>query len=133
MQKEVAVHIHRTVSLTGEDWLRTGFEIWESDEFKFRRDYMVMEPSPDWSKVRRKFVTPAGLSSVISKLLGLLAVPKRVAFGWELMPHLLLSDGLESFFSGHSPRNFLTSIAAAIGYSRREGFSRQMDYGDDFV
>ena len=120
MQKEVAVHIHRTVSLTGEDWLRTGFEIWESDEFKFRRDYMVMEPSPDWSKVRRKFLTPAGLSSVISKLLGLLAVPKRVAFGWELMPHLLLPDGLESFFSGHSPRNFLTSIAAAIGYSRDE-------------
>ena len=121
MQKEVAVHIHRTVSLTGEDWLRTGFEIWESDEFKFRRDYMVMEPSSDWSKVRRKFLTPAGLSSVISKLLGLLAVPRRVAFGWELMPHiLLLPDGLESFFSGHSPRNFLTSIAAAIGYSRDE-------------
>ena len=48
-------------------------------------------------------------------------MPKRVAFGWELMPHLLLlPDGLESFFSGHSPRNFLTSIAAAIGYSRDE-------------
>ena len=45
MQKEVAVHIYRTTSLTGEDWLRSGFEIWESDEFRFRRDYMVMEPS----------------------------------------------------------------------------------------
>ena len=121
MQKEVAVHIHRTVSLTGEDWIRTGFEIWESDEFKFRRDYMVMEPAPDWDKVRRKFLSPAGLSSVISKLLGMLTVPKRVAIGWELMPHiLLLPDGLESFFSGHSPRNFLTSIAAIIGYSRDE-------------
>ena len=25
MQKEVAVHIHRTASLSGEDWLKTGF------------------------------------------------------------------------------------------------------------
>ena len=37
------------------------------------------------------------------------------------MPHvLLLPDGLESFFSGHGPRNFLTSVAAAIGFSRDE-------------
>ena len=119
MQKEVAVHIYRTTSLTGEDWLRSGFEIWESDEFRFRRDYMVMEPSPDWHKVRRKFLSPAGLSSIISKLLGMLPVPRRAAFSWELMPHvLLLPDGLESFFSGHSPRNFLTSVAAARFFKR---------------
>jgi hypothetical protein len=37
------------------------------------------------------------------------------------MPHvLLLPDGLEAFFSGHSARNFLTSIAAVIGFSRDE-------------
>eukprot|EP00435_Cladocopium_sp_Y103_P048179 s357_g14.t1 len=35
VQKEVSVHIFRTKSLTGEDWLRAGFEIWESDQFKF--------------------------------------------------------------------------------------------------
>ena len=121
MQKEVAVHIFRTTSLTGEDWLRAGFEVWETEDFRFRRDYMVMEPSPDWHKVRRKFLTPAGLSSVISKLLGMLSVPRRSAFSWELMPHaLLLPDGLETFYSGHSPRNFLTSVAAAIGFSRDE-------------
>eukprot|EP00435_Cladocopium_sp_Y103_P050033 s357_g15.t1 len=51
----------------------------------------------------------------------MLSVPKRVQFGWELMPHvLLLPDGLETFYSGHSARNFLTSIAAAIGFSRDE-------------
>ena len=121
MQKEVAAFVYRTISLSGEDWLRAGFEIWESDEFRFRRDYLVMEPTSDWRKVRRKFLTPAGLSSEISKLLSMLAVPRRVALGWELMPHaLLLPDGLETFFSGHSPRNFLTSIAAAIGFSRDE-------------
>eukprot|EP00435_Cladocopium_sp_Y103_P053229 s367_g17.t1 len=121
VQKEVSVHIFRTVSLSGEDWLRAGFDIWESDQFKFRRDFMVMEPAPDWQKVRRKFLPPSGLASEISKLLSVLCVPRKVAFGWELMPHcLLLPDGLESFYSGHSPRNFLTSVAAAIGFSRDE-------------
>ena len=33
---------------------------------------------------------------------------------------LLLPDGLESFFSGHSTRNFLTSVAAVVGFSRDE-------------
>ena len=121
VQKEVAVHIFRTVSLTGEDWLRSGFNIWESEEFSFPRDYMVMEPTKDWTKVKRKFVTPSGLSSLISKLLSTLNCPRRSGLGWELMPHvLLLPDGLEEFFSGHSARNFLTSIAAVIGFSRDE-------------
>eukprot|EP00435_Cladocopium_sp_Y103_P019079 s72_g4.t1 len=121
VQKEVSVHIFRTTSLTGEDWLRVGFDIWESDEFKFRRDYMVMEPSPEWDRVRRKFLPPSGLASEINKLLGRLSVPKKGQFGWELMQHaLLLPDGLEHFFSGHSPRNFLTSVAAAIGFGRDE-------------
>eukprot|EP00435_Cladocopium_sp_Y103_P026310 s3677_g6.t1 len=103
IQKEVSVHIFRTISLSGEDWLKVGYDIWETDEFKFRRDYLVMEPSADWVKVKRKFLPPSGLASHIGKLLGQLAVPKRTNFGWELTPHaLLLPDGLESFYSGHS-------------------------------
>lgn len=84
-QKEVGVHIFRTTSLSGEDWLKIGYDIWESDQFKFRRDYMVMEPSADWEKVKRKFVSPSGLSSLVAKLLSLLAAPRQVAHGWELM------------------------------------------------
>lgn len=121
MQKEVAVHVHRTASLTGEDWLKTGYDIWDTDQFRFRRGYMVMEPMAGWDKLKRKFVPPNGLSSLISKLLSTLPVPRQVAHGWELMQHqLLLPDGLECHFSGHSPRNFLTSVAATIGFSRDE-------------
>ena len=120
-QKEVAVHLFRTTSLTGQDWLRCGYEIWETEQFSFPRDYMVMEPYPDWTKVKRKFVTPAGLSSLVAKLLASLTCPRRGEFGWELMQHvLLLPDGLEAFYSGHSARNFLTSVAAVIGFSRDE-------------
>ena len=31
-----------------------------------------------------------------------------------------MPDGLEAFFSGHSPRNYLTSVAAALGFQRDE-------------
>eukprot|EP00435_Cladocopium_sp_Y103_P043378 s1608_g12.t1 len=120
-QKEVAVHVFRTTSLSGSDWLRAGFDIWSQDPFVFRRDYLVMEPNKDWSGVKRKFLPPSGLSSAISKLLGSLCCPRRAYVGWELMPAVhLLPDGLEGFYSGHSPRNFLTSVAATIGFSRDE-------------
>ena len=120
-QKEVSVHIFRTVSLTGEDWLRAGHELWMGNPFGFRRDYLVMEPNKDWTGVKRKFLTPSGLSAAIGKLLGSLCCPRRTAVGWELMQaSLLLPDGLETFFSGHSPRNYLTSVAAALGFHKDE-------------
>eukprot|EP00435_Cladocopium_sp_Y103_P066733 s1270_g29.t1 len=121
LQKEVAVHVFRTTSLSGSDWLKVGYDLWSEEPFTFRRDYLVMEPNKEWTGVKRKFLPPASVSSAISKLLGSLCCPKRAYVGWELMPAVhLLPDGLESFFSGHSPRNFLTSVAATIGFSRDE-------------
>ena len=66
-------------------------------------------------------MSPAGLGGAISKLLGTLSVPRRTGLGWELMPaQHLLPDNLETFFSRHSPRNFVTSVAAALGFSKDE-------------
>ena len=119
VQKEISAFVFRTVSLSGVDWLGIGYRIWDTDLFSFRRDYLVMEPRDDWHSVRRKFVTPANLSSLIRKLLSTLRVPQRRGTYWELLNHsLLLPDGLEMHFSGHSPRNFVTSVAALLGYSR---------------
>ncbi|CAK9114221.1 unnamed protein product [Durusdinium trenchii] len=120
-QKEVPVHILRLISLTGADWLMEGFEIWSEDPFNFRRDYLVMEPNRDFSGVRRKFVPPEGLSSLLLRLLGNLGTPRIVNSRWVLnKTSLLLPDGLETHFTGHSPRNFLTSVAATIGFSKDE-------------
>ena len=118
-QKEVIAHVHRTISLSGVDWLEIGHDIWKSDAFSYRRDYLVMEPRKDWEGVRRKFVPPSELSSLIRKLLSSLRVPTFRNSRWELAPtQLLLPDGLEMHFSGHSPRNFLTSVAALLGFSK---------------
>lgn len=121
IQKEANAYVSRWTSLTGEDWLRVGYDIWSADPFAFRRDYMVMEPTADWNGVKRKFLTPSGLSAAITKLLGELKCPRRAGVGWSFLQHtLLLPDGLEAFFSGHSARNFLTSVEAAIGYTKDE-------------
>ena len=118
-QKEIAGFVYRTISLSGVDWLGIGYRIWESEMFSYRRDYLVMEPRHDWQSVRRKFATPSDLSSMIRKLLSTLRVPLRRLAYWELMgTSLLLPDGLEMHFSGHSPRNFLTSVAALLGFSK---------------
>eukprot|EP00435_Cladocopium_sp_Y103_P075479 s103_g58.t1 len=78
-----------------------------------------MEPKHGWGSVRRKFASPSDLSSMIRKLLSGLRVPQRRSAHWELMNNcLLLPDGLEMHFSGHSPRNFLTSVAALLGFHR---------------
>ena len=103
VQKEVSVHIFRTASLTGEDWLKAGYDLWSAGPFNFRRDYLVMEPNKTWTG-RRRFLPPSGLSAAIAKLLGSISCPRRTALGWELMPAAhLVPDGLEAFFSGHSP------------------------------
>lgn len=118
-QKEVMVHVLRTISLTGEDWLGCGYNIWESEPFKFKRDYQVMMPNRDWTGVRRKFAPPAVVSTLVGKVLSQLVVSRKRGLGWESSgPLLLLPDGLESFFTGHSPRNFLTSVAAVMGFSK---------------
>ena len=117
--KEVMAFVHRTTSLTGVDWLGIGFEIWSMDEFRFRRDYQVMEFSSDWSKPRRRFVSSERLVSMIRQVLSILKTPRHGAFHWTTVPNsLLLPDNLERHFSGHSARNFMTSIAAVLGFHR---------------
>ena len=121
VQKELSVHIYRNVSLTGEDWLGIGFGIWDSEPFSFKRDFLVMMPANNWDGPVRKFATPSALSALISYLLSTLGTPKRTLTGWTVVDScLLLPDSLESHFSGHSPRNFMTSVAAAIGFHKDE-------------
>ena len=118
-QREVKAFVYRQASLTGHDWLGTGYSIFDSEMFKFKRDFLVMEPLKDWTGVRRKYLPPNALSSSIRALLSGLGTPKKVNFEWTtIKTTLLLPDGLEQYFTGHSPRNFLTSVAAVLGFTR---------------
>ena len=118
-QKEVQAFIHRQTSLTGIDWIGISYAIWTSEAFSYRRDYLVMEPTAHWSGVRWRFLTPAGLASNIKQLLGMLGMPRHVSVAWSVInTTLLLPDSLEDDYTGHSPRNWLTSIAAVLGFTK---------------
>ena len=117
-QKEVQAFVHRLASLTGADWFGVGFTPWAEPPYNFRRDFLVMEPANNFEGPRTRFLTVEKLSSYIRLLLGQLRVPRRTRAAWEVVPNLLLlPDGLEKHFSGHSPRNFMTSVAV-LGYGR---------------
>ena len=118
-QKEVKAFVYRQASFTGHDWLGTGYSIFDSEMFKFKRDFLVMQPQKDWHGVKRKFMTPSDLSSAIRALLSGLGTPRKANFEWStIKTTLLLPDGLEQFYTGHSPRNFMTSVAAVLGFTR---------------
>ena len=107
-QKEIVAHVYRTISLTGEDWLGVGYQIWNEEQFVYRRDYLVMEPNFDWSGARRKFVTPAGFAG---RWANCLCHSGGSFSGAWFLAHCCFQTAL-LFFSGHSPRNYLTSVAA---------------------
>lgn len=89
-----------------------------------------MEPFPNWEKVRRKFVSPSGLSSLIAKLLSQLPVPRQARFGWELTQHqLLLPDGLETHFKGQLPLVFLGMSVHSWDVGVWEWFHLKSMYG----
>ena len=119
-QKEVKAIVFRQASFTGHDWLGTGYAIWDSDMFKYKRDYLVMEPSKDWSNVKRKFLPPNGLSSAIMSLLSVLGTPRKANFVWTTVDTTCYSLTVSNSFSPgmHSPCNFMTSVAAVLGFSR---------------
>ena len=108
---------NRLASLTGVDWLRVGFSLWTEPPYNFRRDFLVMEPANTLHAPRKRFLAVEKLSSYIRFLLAQLRIPRRTRGGWELV----LPYGLEAHFSGHSPRNFMTSVAAVLGYNKIRG------------
>ncbi|CAJ1449082.1 unnamed protein product, partial [Effrenium voratum] len=62
-------YIKRTISLSGYDWLKTGFDLWTGGEFTFPRDYFVMRPNADFTGIKKKYMKPADLANEIRSLL----------------------------------------------------------------
>ncbi|CAE7351551.1 unnamed protein product [Symbiodinium sp. CCMP2592] len=109
----VQVFISRKASLSGLDWLAKGHEIWS--EIKDTRDFLVLQASEDWETCGNKGVDAPAVSLYVRKIYKELCVPRWVEGRWmQNKERLLLPGDCALHFSGHSARNFLTSIAAAI-------------------
>ncbi|CAE7244397.1 unnamed protein product [Symbiodinium sp. CCMP2592] len=109
----VPLFISRKASFSGLDWLKKGHQIWS--EIEYKRDFLVLQASDDWETCGNKGVDASAVSLYVRKIYKELCVPRWAEGRWiQNKERLLLPGDCALHFSGHSARNFLTSIAAAI-------------------
>ena len=116
---EVPIFIQRNTSLAGVPWLEEGFQIWKGLETP--RDYFVPVWNADGSATTEHYAKPALVSTYIRDVYRKLYTPKLEA--GKFRPNtsrLLLVENSAAFFTGHSPRNWMPSVAAALGYRSDE-------------
>ena len=119
--KEVPIFISRRVSVTGLDWLKTGYEIWQ--EFGLpQRDYFVFCCKKDFSAPSHRYASSEKIAVLVRQVFSMLQQPLKTRFQpWrEYEESKLLHEDGALFWSGHSMRHFLPSIAAAVGVSKEQ-------------
>ena len=119
--KEVPIFISRRVSVTGLDWLKTGFEIWQEFELG-QRDYFVFCSKKDFSAPSHRYASSEKIAVMVRQVFSLLQQPLKTRFQpWRVYEDskLLHEDGA-LFWSGHSMQHFLPSISAAIGVPKEQ-------------
>ena len=113
---QVHAFIQRDCTLTGRDWLATGFALWDRDELIYPRDYLVPYPTASWNSVRKKIMEPPALANHFRMVLSTLGTPKREDGGWRSNPQMgLVTDEMVLLWTGHSARHVLPTISASIG------------------
>lgn len=113
--------IARMVSLTGVDWLRVGTDLIDTSPFSFKRDFFAMECDNNWDLRSQHFLEPEGVSNHLRALLKVMPTPIFQEGRWILEEHFELVPGsLATFWTGHSARHTLPSIAAACGVVKDE-------------
>ena len=115
--KEVSVFIHRQAGLSGFDWLGEGFKIWQ--KYKQPRDFLVLVAREDWEGPTKHYAKAEVVAGYVRAVYKRLGTPKLEAGTFRLnTQRLLLVEGAHGFFTGHTPRNWLTSAAAVLGWPK---------------
>ena len=113
---QLPIFIHRSITLTGLDWLQTGLEFTALDSFIFPRDYLVPDHNDAYDGFYPKILEPPALANLMRRVLGKLGTPRFQDGAWRTnMAMLLVPGDLLLFWTGHSPRHFLNQAALALG------------------
>ena len=116
---QVHAFIHRSITLTGLDWLDEGMRLFRHESAEYLRDYLVPAPSGDWGTVRKKLVGPPQLANYFRMVLQSLGTPKFENGKWRLNVRMeLVPMELSLYWTGHSARHFLLQVLAAIGCAK---------------
>eukprot|EP00435_Cladocopium_sp_Y103_P035770 s3778_g9.t1 len=118
---QVHAFIHRSITLTGHDWVEEDMQLFRHETAVFPRDYLVPSPTEGWHAMRKKLVEPPQLANYFRMVLQMLGTPKYEDGKWRVNPNMeLVSVEMSLFWKGHSPRHFLPQVSAAIGCDRHD-------------
>ena len=119
--RHLPIFICRSAYLLAPGWLEKGFEIWQSADFAFDRDYFLPLPSADWESTRHVMADFADSTALSKRLLRALKLPVRQDGCWisSGIP-LFCAEAALSFWTEHSERNWLNSHLAVIGVPQSE-------------
>ena len=121
----VPIFIERSISLAGVEWLEVGFTLWKG--WATERDFMVPRRAGDWSGPTSHHIKAGVLGGYVREVYKRLYTPKYEEGTYRSNRlRMLMTEDAHAFFTGHSPRNWMTSVAAAIkiGADRRDFLGR---------
>ena len=118
--------VSRTTGISGLDWLGEGMRILKSEDFGWSRDFLCPRFSADWDACSRDYLDAEGLALQIRRFLSELRTPFRYEGRWGLNRELLIPGRMVHYWTGHSARHTLPSLAAAleIGKEKRDFLGR---------
>ena len=120
---EVPAFVARDASISGEDWLGRGWDLFRSEAFHWEREYFLPAPSKDWERGSRKFLGTEALNSYLRYVITLIKKPLhggRDARSWMTSRDPLIEGELATFWSGHSARHWLPTHAANVGIGKEQ-------------
>ena len=112
---QLAIFIHREVTLSGIDWMQIGMSFTTDESFIYPRDYLVPQHNDNWTAFYPKLVEPPALANLMRLVLGRIGTPRYQDSWRSNMAMLLVPDDLKLFWTGHSARHVLNQAALVLG------------------
>ena len=117
--KELMVFVPVEASITGVDWLRAGYDLWQELAPK-DVDFFIPRMAGDMDTFTTKVASSQDLIGMFSRVLVLLRVPVYDKGEWKVGSERLTSERMAMMWTGHSERSTLPSLAATVGMSKEE-------------
>ena len=110
--------VSRVACLSGFDWILEGHKLLSAEALMWSRDFLCPAFTAEWDGVSKEFMEAEGLALQIRRLLQHLPTPVRQLGTWKVSRELLLPGQVSNFWTGHSARHVMTSLAAALGVGK---------------
>ena len=112
--------VDKEAYISRRQWMKEGYLLMAELGMKEQRDYLVPSLEADYWTVRDSPMSYGEALVTDRLLLGLLKAPTLRRDRWTQGAEYLLPEEMYGYFSEHSERHFLPTLAIAAGFSKEE-------------